>query len=104
MLAAVFLQLQNPAVARQMDEHALLAAGRKYFQGVLVGLANDILPAMQTDIPMLGKLSSKMLAAKGASFLDDAIGKEIDPILEFAMGSLNDRLQAARRAAEPGRT
>ncbi len=102
MLAAVYLQLQNPAVARQMDEHAFLAAGRKYFEGVLAGLANDILPAMQTDIPMLGKLSSKMLAQKGASYLDDAIGKEIDPILEFAMGSLNGRLQAARRAAESG--
>ena len=103
MLSSVYLQLQDPEVAKQMDEHAFLAAGRKYFEGVLenliMGLVKDILPVQSVTVPGLTKVSAGDVLNKGVGFLDDELGKDIDPILEFAMGSLNDKLQAARQAA-----
>lgn len=103
MLSSVYLQLQDPAVARQMDDHAFLAAGRKYFEGVLeglvMGLVGDILPVKSVKVPGLSAVSASDVLNKGVGFLDDELGKDIDPILELAMGSINDRLQAARKAA-----
>jgi len=103
MLSSVYLQLQDPEVAKQMDEHAFLAAGRKYFEGVLeglvMGLVTDILPVQSVSVPGLTKVGAGDVVKKGVGFLDDDLGKDIDPILEFAMGSLNDKLQAARKAA-----
>jgi hypothetical protein len=99
MLGAVYMQLQNPEAAAQMDENAFLAAGRQYFEGVLTGLVTGLLPSFSQSIPVLGSLSSDMLAKKGASFLDDEVGKDIDPILEFAMHSVNDKLRSVRQAA-----
>lgn len=103
MLCAIYLQLQDAEVARQMDEHAFLAAGRKYFEGVLeglvMGLVGDLLPVQSVSVPGLSKVGAGDVVNKGVGFLNDNLGKDIDPILEFATGSLNDRLQAARKAA-----
>lgn len=103
MLSSVYLQLQDPEVAKQMDEHAFLVAGRKYFEGVIegliMGLVKEILPVQSVTVPALTKVSAGDVLNKGVGFLDDELGKDVDPILEFAMGSLNDKLQAARKAA-----
>ncbi|MCU1258165.1 MAG: hypothetical protein JWO80_1050 [Bryobacterales bacterium] len=99
MLGAVYMQLQNPEAAAKMNEAAFLAAGRKYFESVLNGLAMGLLPSFSQSIPVLGKLTSDMAVRKATSFLDDEVGKDIDPILEFAMHSVNDKLQTARRSA-----
>ena len=99
MLGAVYMQLQNPEAAARMNEAAFLAAGRKYFEDVLNGLISGLLPSFSQGIPMLGTLTSDMVLHKATGFLDDEVGKDLDPILEFAMHSVNDKLQSARMAA-----
>jgi hypothetical protein len=99
MLDAIYLQLQNPDVANKMDEQGFLAAGRKYLDDVLSGLLKDLIPSMNLNIPGLGAVNPGAMAGKGISVLDDEVGKDIDPILDFALHSLHDKMQSARLAA-----
>jgi len=96
MLGAIYLQLQNSDVANKMDEEGFLAAGRKYLEDVISGLLKGILPSMNIGVPGLSGISTGSLVNKGASFLDDEAGKDIDPILDFALHSLHDKMQSAR--------
>jgi hypothetical protein len=59
----------------------------------------DLIPSMNLNIPGLGAVNPGAMAGKGISVLDDEVGKDIDPILDFALHSLHDKMQSARLAA-----
>jgi hypothetical protein len=96
ILQAIYQRLLDPTVARQLDETAFLAAGRKYLAGVLVGFVNDLLPSYDA----FGLVNTGMATKKGGSMLDDKLGADIEPILKLAMGSVHDKLVAARQQAD----
>lgn len=83
MLEAVFVSMQDPVVAQQMDDAALMAAGRQYVEDTIRGVLLDLIPGFQ-----IGPASNKWAAGKTASAMDDFLGDKIEPVLEAAMGCL----------------
>jgi hypothetical protein len=99
ILQQLYLKLQDPAVAKNIDEQALLAAGRLHLAGVIRGILQDLLPAFSVG-PGAGLVNKDMVAAKGASLVDELIGKHLKPILHLTLGGIHDQLAAARAAAD----
>ena len=96
MLEAVYLRLQDPAVAKNLDDAAMMAAGRSYLQGVLKGLLSGLLPGFD-----FGPVSQKMVTGKAADMADDLVGEHLEPIIGLCMASLRDQLDEIRKATEP---
>jgi len=98
IIQQLYIKLQDPVVAKNIDEQAVLAAGRIYLAGVIRGILQDLLPAFSVG-PGEGVVNKDMVAGKGASLVDELIGKHLKPILHIAMGGLHDKLAEARKAA-----
>ena len=69
-------------------------------QKAATGAAGSVLGAVQSKLPLPAKidnpqfadLTGDQMADKAVDMLDEKLGKDIDPILDYAMGSLYDRL------------
>lgn len=83
MLEAVFVALQDPIVAQQMDDAALMAAGRKYVAGTIRDVLLDLVGQHG-----IGPASTTWAAGKTAAAMDGFLGDKIEPVLGAAMGCL----------------
>lgn len=115
MLQQVFYKMQDPQVLMQLNEDAFIAAGHKYIRNALFDLFKSLvpdfgniggqqIPGMKVNDQTLGggnlpTVNRDMLGKKAFAMLDDELGKDINPILELAMGMLHDRIVATRKDA-----
>ncbi len=87
ILKAIYKKLQDPATASQLTLESLLGAGHAFLRGTLVSTVSDVLPNLSLPGPT-GAITKDMILKKGVAFLDEEIGKEIDPVLNLVMMSV----------------
>ncbi len=109
MLQQIFYKLQSAEISDALNEDAFLMAGRKYIEELLYSLIKDLIPAFgmgttkvpgSSDFGSFSGVNSGQAAKKGISVLDEELGKDIEPVLQLAMGILHDHMVKTRDDAK----
>jgi hypothetical protein len=99
LLRKCYDKLLDPSVADNITLEAFLAAGHLYLKDTLVSTLSGVIPDLSLPGPF-GSVSKDMVLKKGAAFLDEELGREIDPVLNLVMGDVAKVLIADAKLAK----
>lgn len=99
LLRKCYDKLLDPSVADNVTMEAFLAAGHLYLKDTLVSTLSGVIPDLSVPGPF-GSVTKDMVLKKGAAFLDEELGKEIDPVLNLVMGDVAKVLIADAKLAK----
>jgi hypothetical protein len=106
MLKAIYKKILKASAAAPISEELLLQTGREYLTQKVIAIVADLVPFLSilkspdklVDVQGMG-VSGKQVGDKGASLLDDAVGKQLEIIIDLAVKQLGAKLAEAQKAA-----